>query len=98
MRQYVVICAIAALQTAAGKDTERVEAATCLGRFTIAGKSCDTISAFAFCLAQSDPDDKFRASADNALAEAQSAVPNCDLRVTPSIKVVDREVSVPNRL
>ena len=89
---YAVVCALAALQFAAGQTLETEKAATCLGHFTLAGKTCDGISAFAHCLALTDINDPFRANAEKLLVEAQLATQGCKLRVKPSIKVVDRQV------
>ena len=92
MHQCVVICALAALKFVAGAETETVLATTCVGRFTIAGETCEAISAFAHCLALTAPSDEFRQGAEKALANAQTTTPGCDLRVNPSISIVNREV------
>jgi hypothetical protein len=90
----ISICAIAVLQIAAGQQLETEQAASCIGRFVSAPKNCGSISAFAHCVALTKSSDSFRANAEKLLAESQVDIPDCDLKVTPSIKVVDRELRV----
>ena len=81
--------------TYASAEDAAPTAAECITLFTTAEETtCDSIAAFAQCLASSDapPGDTFLVRGERVLAKAQEEKPLCSLEVSPSFKVVNREV------
>jgi hypothetical protein len=74
-------------------------AGECIGDYTVAKLAdgfdfCLATQAFALCIAKAPPSNSVK-QAEAVLTEAQEASRiNCNIKVTPSIKVVDREVRV----
>ena len=85
------IVAISA-RVAAAEDAS-LTADQCAGQFLLGEEQgCEEITSLAKCIATAG-EDAFRAKAEAVLVEAQAKNPLCELAVTPSFRVVNREVS-----
>jgi hypothetical protein len=73
---------------------ESPSASDCTFQHIDAVAGCEAIAAFAKCLASTRKDDPNKQSAFKALTKAEETTPGCDITVTPTLSVVDREVSV----
>jgi hypothetical protein len=92
----LVVVALLGARAAAAVETEK--ASECLLDFKQdsvgATDPCIPMATFAICLSKTAPGDKYAASAGAELEAAQTKTQGCDIKVTPSMTVVDREVSL----
>jgi hypothetical protein len=94
---YIRAFSLVAVTVLGARAQEPVGAGDCLIAFNDesakATDPCVPMNSFAVCLAKAAPGDKFATTAAAALEKAQAATQGCDLKVAPSMTVVDREVS-----
>ena len=93
--KFNILSALSILSSCAGFTSAQdgKSAAACITDYSLAAnKGCSAISTFGQCIAESPPNDDYRIKAEDALVSAQRAFPDCELTVTPSFRVVDREV------
>jgi hypothetical protein len=99
LRRSLMVGFFIAARTAHAESDAALSSGDCLIEFNSAAATatdkCIPMEAFAVCLAKAPQDDKFASIASAALDEAQATTQDCNLKVAPSMTVVDREVSLP---
>jgi hypothetical protein len=94
---YMRVFSLVTVAVLGARAEEVLDAGECLlsyrGELLGATDLCIPMAAFAKCLSKVAPGDKNAATASAELQEAQVRTQGCNLKVTPSMTIVDREVS-----